>query len=145
MKELVRPYSTDQKYISMLSKIAEAVQPVRSAKIASALVFKDDVISFGFNHMKSHPFQRKYARNDDAIFWHAENATIFNASKKIDKSDFKKATLYVARVKRFDSFKPGFVQGLACPCEGCTKAIDDFKVGRVVYTNENQGISELLR
>lgn len=136
-----RPCSGDTFYISMLSKLAEAVPPVRSAKIASALVYKDEVVSFGINQMKSHPFQRKYARNQDAIFWHAENMAIFGASKTMDKSDFRKSTLYVARVKRFDSFKEGFVQGLACPCEGCRQAIDEYNIGKVIYTQEGEGVA----
>lgn len=144
MLENYRPPSGNSKddyYINLLTKIAEAVPPVRSAKLASAIVLKDEIVAFGFNQMKSHPFQRKYARNADAIYWHSENMAIFNASKKIEKSDFRKATLYVARVKRFNSFRQGFVQGLACPCEGCQQSIKDFAVRRVVYTKDSEGIA----
>jgi deoxycytidylate deaminase len=133
--------SKDNYYINLLTKIAEAVPPVRSAKLASAIVLKDEIVSFGFNQMKSHPFQLRYAKNTEAIYWHSENMAIFNASKKIDKADFRKATLYIARVKKPSAHNPNFIHGLACPCDGCKTAIDDFKIKRVVYTKDFEGIS----
>ena len=39
------------KYIDMLSKLAMAVEPVRQARIAACLVYKNEIISFGINQM----------------------------------------------------------------------------------------------
>ena len=137
--DLTHPCSgKDMKILALLSKIAEAVPPIRSARIAAALVIKNDIISFGINQMKTHPFQARYSRNDQAIYVHAENAAIMRALKKVDVEDLKKATLYVARVK-----KPNNMWGMACPCEGCQKAIDKFGIKKVVYTEDTQGYSVL--
>ena len=38
-------------------KLAQAVEPVRGARIAAAVVHRGKIISYGFNHKKSHPFQ----------------------------------------------------------------------------------------
>lgn len=129
-------HNQNMKILNILTKIAEAVPPVRSARLASAIVLKGDIVSFGVNQLKTHPFQAKYAKNDQALYIHSENAAIIRALKKIDKDDLKKSTLYVARVKN-----PGNVWGLACPCEGCMRAIDQFKIKTVVYTNNEEGYS----
>ena len=128
----------DLKVLTLLSKMAEAVPPIRSARIAAAIVIKNDIVSFGINQMKTHPFQAKYARNDQAVYIHAENAAIMRALKKVDKEELRNATLYVARVK-----KPNNMWGMACPCEGCQKAIDKFGIKKVVYTENNQEYSVL--
>jgi deoxycytidylate deaminase len=129
-------HNQNVKILNILTKIAEAVPPVRSARLASAIVLKGDIISFGVNQLKTHPFQAKHAKNDQALYMHSENAAIIRALKKIDKDDLKRSTLYVARVKN-----PGNIWGLACPCEGCMKAIERFDIKTVVYTNDNQGYS----
>ncbi|MFM7851590.1 MAG: hypothetical protein ACKO96_06630, partial [Flammeovirgaceae bacterium] len=51
------------KYIEMLSKIAVAIEPVRKARIAACLVYRNEIISFGINQMKTHPFQAQFSKN----------------------------------------------------------------------------------
>lgn len=137
--ELDRPRGgKDMKYISLLTKIAEAVPPVRSARLAAALVHKNEIIAFGVNKMKTHPFQKQYGKNPQAIFLHAENDCLLRAMKKVGREGIRGATLYVARVKN-----PGNVFGNACPCEGCRDAIETHDLGRVVYTTDAGGISVL--
>ncbi len=53
-------------------KLAQSVEPVRGARIAAAVIRKGKVVSFGYNHKKSHPFQAKFCKNKDAVFFHAE-------------------------------------------------------------------------
>lgn len=132
----VRPHSgnKDIKILKLLSKMAEDVVPVRSARIASAIVIKGDIISFGINQMKTHPFQAKFSRNNQALYMHSENEAVWKALKRVSKEDLTNSTLYVCRRKRIESNKPGFAFGLACPCEGCMKTISTFKIPRVVYT-----------
>lgn len=125
-------HNQNVKILNLLTKMAEAVPPVRSARLASAVVLKGDIVSFGVNQLKTHPFQAKYSKNSQALYMHSENAAILRALKKIGEDELKNSILYVARVKN-----PGNVWGLACPCEGCMKAIDKFKIKNVVYTNEN--------
>lgn len=107
-------------------------------KLASAIVLKRDIISVGINTMRSHPVQKKYGKNDQAIFLHAEINAIVNSLNHIDKNDLRKADLYVYRVKK-DVSNPKhykWIDGMSCPCEGCMSAIDAFKIRRVVHTTE---------
>ena len=71
------------KYLSVLEKMAEAV-PAAShrglrARLAACVVYKRDIVSFGINQLKSHPFQAKFSKNEDSIFLHAETDAIKNA------------------------------------------------------------------
>lgn len=115
--------------------------------IASALVHRNRIISYGVNKMKTHPYQRKYGRNADAIFWHAETSAIFNADKRVGFDKFKNSVLYIARVKYDSCEKNNFISGLAMPCVGCMKCIKDYGIGAVIYTidhiedtKENYGV-----
>ena len=101
--------------------------------IAAALVYKSKIVSYGVNQMKTHPYQSKYARNEDAIFWHAETSAIYTAEKlRFDR--FEQATLYIARMKYDSSEKKNFISGLSAPCEGCFRCIKDYKIKKVIYT-----------
>ena len=92
---------TDSYYIELLKQLAESIDPVRFRfRVAACLVYKGKIISFGTGHLKSHPFQKRWASNEDSIFWHAEVETIYRASKVIELKDFEKSTLYVVRVKK---------------------------------------------
>jgi deoxycytidylate deaminase len=107
-------------------------------KLAAALVIKRDIISVGVNVMRSHPVQKKYGKNDESIFLHAEINAIVNSLNHVDKDDLRKADLYVYRVKKdmHDPKRAHWVDGMSCPCEGCMSAIDAFKIKRVVYSTD---------
>lgn len=112
-------------------------------KLAAALTLKRDVISIGFNEMRSHPLQKQFGKNEESIFLHAEISSIVNALNHIDKSDLKKSTLYIHRVKKLSKFDSEWVDGMACPCEGCQSAIYSFGIPRVIYsTNINDEYTE---
>jgi deoxycytidylate deaminase len=126
------------KYISILSKMAIAVEPVRQARIAACLVYRNEIISFGINQMKTHPFQAQFGKNKDSIFLHAETDCIKNALREIDVDELSRCTLYVCRMKYESHEKKKFVYGLAKPCPGCERAIATFNIKNVFYsTNEN--------
>lgn len=118
----------DNKYISFLTDVTKQVVPVGNARMAAMLVMKNYPISLGTNQRKSHPFQTKYRRNCESIFLHAEIDAIYKALKIHSKEELKKSTLYVCRTTR-DGLK-----ALAKPCEGCQKAIEEYGISRVVYT-----------
>ena len=106
------------------------------AQLASCVTYKGKIISFGLNRLKSHPFQKMYGKNKDALFLHAEIDAIYRATKRLSTQELTKSTLYVARVKRASSVHKGFVSGLARPCIGCARCIAAFGLKRVVYTTE---------
>lgn len=111
-----------------------------NSRIVAAMVVKNELIAIGDNSGKSHPFQDKFKKRDGCIYLHAEVNTIHKSLKRIyshntipntGSSILKKATLYVCRTKRDNSW------GLAKPCSGCQRAILEFGVGRVVYSTGN--------
>lgn len=124
------------KHINTLSQIAINVEPVAQARIAAGIVYKNTLISTGVNKSKTHPFQKKYGKNKDAIYLHAETDVIKNVINKITLDKLSKCVLYICRVK-IENGK--FVFGLAKPCDGCIKAISTFNISKVYYTLDNEG------
>ena len=106
------------------------------AKLAAAVCIKNRIISLGTNQLKTHPFQKAYAKNSEAIFLHAEINAIRNSLNHLSPEDLKQATLYVYRVKRPEEKSINWVNGMAKPCTGCMGAIVEFGFKRVVYTTD---------
>ena len=133
------------KYINILSKMAaDIVNPVAgNARLSSCIVYKNDIVSFGVNEMKSHPFQAKYGKNFNSVYLHAETSAIKNALKYLTQTELSKATLYICRVKFHDPSKNKMIFGLSKPCSGCFRCINTFNIRKVIYTLDNEGCSML--
>ena len=112
------------------------------AKLAACLTIRDTPIAWGFNAMKSHPFQAQYGKNDQSIYWHAETNCLFNALKRYRVEELKAATLYVVRAKKADDRKT-WIRGLAQPCPGCMRAITEHGINKVVFTTDSGAIAKL--
>jgi tRNA(Arg) A34 adenosine deaminase TadA len=122
------------KILNLLAKMAITVTPVANARFASAIVYKNDVVSFGTNAHKSHPFQARFGKNQDSIYLHSEINAIYNALKQTTTEILSKSTLYICRVKYESEFKENFIFGLSKPCLGCSRAISEFKIKNVIYS-----------
>lgn len=133
------------KYLNMLSKVAADIpQPVGgNARLSACIVYKGDIVSFGINEKKSHPFQAKYGKNADSVFLHAETSAIKNALKYITQEDLEKSTLYVCRVKYMDYTKKQMIFGLSKPCPGCFRCINTFNIRQVVFSLDGNDYSVL--
>ena len=136
------------KVMETLAKIAEDLDKNinrSGARLASAIIYKNQIISYGVNQNKSHPFHSQFSESDDAIYLHAETDAIKNALKRIPESELEKASLYVCRVK-YDSNGRGkkITWGLAKPCIGCQRAIATFGIRDVIYSNEGIGNFQAL-
>ena len=118
-------------------KLAQSVEPVRGARIAAAVVRRGKVISYGYNHKKSHPFQTRFCKNRHAVFFHAEVHAIKNALKSVDVEDLSKCELYIVRAKR-DKANRKWITGMSKPCSGCQKCIDLFDLKSVYYSIEGE-------
>ena len=118
-------------------KRAQAVEPVSGARIAASVIRKGKVVSYGYNHKKSHPFQAKFCKNKDAVFFHAEVHAIKNALQIIDVDDLSKCELYIVRAKR-DKNNKKWITGLSKPCSGCQKCIDVFELKNIYYSEEKE-------
>lgn len=104
------------------------------ARLSAAIVYKGKVISTGVNSLKSHPFQKKWSRNSESIFLHAETSAIHQALRCIsDDTILQDCDLYVLRMKK-DGPDFTFRYGLARPCSGCQRCIAEFGIKNVFYT-----------
>jgi len=133
----------DMEVMNILSKMAKASEPFAKVRLAAGLVYKNDIIAIGTNRNKSHPFQKKYASNSEAIFLHAETDAIYNAIKKYNVDVLSKSTMYVCRIKWKDEKKNQLIFGLAKPCVGCQRAIATFNIKHVCYSLDEEGIDYL--
>jgi cytidine deaminase len=130
---------------SILAKMAEDVDhPVQNNfRLAAAIVMRGEILAFGLNSKRTHPFQAKYAKNSFATCWHAETRAIFNATKRGDNVDFSRTTLFVVRRKRVRP-RSAYVFGDAFPCAGCLRCMRDFKISRLVCSTEGGIVRSIL-
>jgi len=135
------PADKHARHLNVLSRLAVSIPyPVKTnARLAACVVYKNDIVSFGINEMKSHPFQAKWGTNKEAIFLHAEVSAIKNALKQISLKEFEKSTLYVCRVRYEDWTKQKIVFGLSRPCDGCIRCISTFNLRSVYYSLDDSG------
>lgn len=110
--------------------IARDTVPFANAKIGAVLLHHNTVVAVANNNNpKTHPLARRYGKNRNALYPHAEIAVLRNAQKRGFKN-WRSATLLIARVLR-----DGTV-AMSKPCEGCSIAIRNFNIGKVYYTDE---------
>lgn len=125
----------DQKYMALARRLA--INNPMKMKLAACLVIRNEVISVGYNSDKSHPMQKRFGKNSESIFKHAEVDAIVGALKHIDEDLLKRSTLYVFRVKRKNKGDLTWVDGLAEPCPGCKRAIEHFGIKKVLYSTDS--------
>jgi deoxycytidylate deaminase len=125
-----------EKILSDCYGLACFSQQCGNARVCAAVVDKTTVVSFGFNKMKTSPWAARFSKAPEAIFVHAELAALKAALAKTDPAGM---SLYIARAKYTDETKTAFTRGLAMPCEGCRKAIQEFKIKEVYYTLDETG------
>lgn len=135
--------SKHQKFIDFAYRLAKATEPVAGARVASCIVYKGDIISFGTNSQKTHPFQARFSKNPQSICLHAEISAIKNSLYRLTLDELSRSTIYIARAKFPRPNAKFFIQGLAEPCEGCKMAISEFNIKKVIYTMNNSGFGEL--
>ena len=100
-------------------------KPVARAKVAALVVKGHRLATVGLNQAKTHPIAKRFGRNPDACFLHAEVDALYKGSRITDLRD---CDLYVARTWKNGQW------AMSKPCEGCRRAIKFFGVGRVFYT-----------
>lgn len=139
----VRKENRDARFINLLSKVASDIVWEQQARLAACIVHKNEIVAFGVNESKTHPFQAKFGKNDSSIFLHAETSAIKNALKVLDDDQMSKSTLYVCRVKFADLKRKKLIFGLAKPCDGCVRCIHTFGIQKVIYSLDKEGFAML--
>lgn len=127
----------NQRILNVLFDAARTHEPAANARLAAGVLYKNNMISIGINQLKSHPFQKKWGKNKDSIYLHAEIHAIFNSLRIVEPDFLKKCSLWICRVKANDSF------GLAKPCEGCMKAINAFGIKNIYYTTNEEHVESI--
>lgn len=137
--------SRDEKYMTFTRRMAiQNKNSQQKVKLAASLVFQNEIVSVGYNSLKTHPMQKRFSKNIEAIFKHAEVDCIVNALRHVDPTDLERATLYVYRVKKLTKDHNYWSDGYSEPCSGCKQAIHHFKIKKVVYsTDEDYAYEEL--
>jgi tRNA(Arg) A34 adenosine deaminase TadA len=123
--------------IQLLIRAALDNAPDEGSKHAAAIVYKNEIISIGWNEYKTHPFQVEFSKKEEKYFLHAEVSAIRKSLNHISTEELKKSTLYVARVMKNGGW------GFSCPCDGCKMAITAFDIKHVIYTNSASTYSRL--
>ena len=132
----------DHKILKTLLHMAQDVAPVANARLAAAIAVRGDIVSFGNNSLRSHPFANRFGKNEHSQFWHAETHAIFNALKRHNVDILERATRYVVRVKRPHETSKEWIVGTSKPCKGCCRCIMEFGIPRVVYGTESEFVCE---
>lgn len=129
--EFVEYFDIKNKVQESLYKICKDLAPIRRFQLAAAIVNSrtGDLISYGFAHKKTHPFQARFQEDPRAIYWHAENHAIFNALKL--RADLTKCDLIVMRTNAVEDSS----LRLAKPCSGCEECLIFHGINKVFYSN----------
>jgi len=103
--------------------LARANPVIGLPRHAATIFDRRRMVSYGFTPRRTPPLAAKYSKNGMAICLHAEVAALANARQSVEG-----LTMYVARVMKDGS------TALAKPCLGCARAIVEFGLGDVMWT-----------
>ena len=117
-----------------LDQMARAIEPVSHSRHVAAITYRNDVLAFGINQKRSHPFQKRFGKTEDSIFLHAETDALQTVIRKHGAEILAKCDIYVLRMKYINSYKTEMVRGSSKPCIGCARALATFKIKNVYYT-----------
>ena len=121
----------NERIFDVLSDVAKDIDAVSKARVVACVVYKNKIVSIGMSQYKTHPFQNEFKKNDHAIFLHAEVDAINKAKKRLTNAEMAKSSIYICRVKKFNT-----QFGIAKPCSGCEACINAHGIKKVYYTND---------
>jgi len=124
----------DFSIMKFLGDHATTIEKVGGARIAAMIHIKGSDSYVGVNSSKTDPLQARFGKNKHAINLHAEIHSIKIALRSMHVDDLSKATLYICRAKHINSRDNTWMWGLASPCSGCRRAIEEFNINRIVYS-----------
>lgn len=123
-----------KRVIDILTKMAEANPS--NFKLACAITWRKSILAFGMNSYKTDPFQAKFANKESKIYKHAEIDAIKRVKNRYGEDIFPECTLYIIRLRKPHKKSKEYIRGMARPCSGCMKAIQKYKIKKVVYTTD---------
>lgn len=91
----------------------------------------------GTNNGKTHPLQKRFATRPDIIKRHAELDLLVKATQGGHLNLLRSATVHVYRKRKNDTI------AMAKPCLGCQRALSQFEVKHVTYTDDKGEVQRL--
>ena len=109
--------------------------------LGCVIVYKNRVVSTGYNSTKTHSVQKKYNRKyrhfreegkpfHDSL--HAEMSALLSLAHSGEKIDFSKVKIYIYRI----AVGLPLHMGLSRPCPACRHALLDAGIHHVYYTTD---------
>lgn len=114
--------------IEKLKDICVESEFVGKSRHASAIVYKNTILSTGKNKLKSHPKMKEFQDNPERIFLHAEMDAIVKCINRYGLEILKKSDLYVVRLGRKGQLLN------SKPCDGCESAINFYGLKNVYHS-----------
>jgi deoxycytidylate deaminase len=112
------------------SKLLKRNPGIRNFNIGAAIIYKKRIISYGFNSICTHPFQKRMGKavgNENKQHLHAETDAVLSAKSK--SVDFSQCSIVVVRVLRNGTL------AMAKPCDSCQHMlVDMYGFKTVIYT-----------
>jgi len=118
-----------------LAKNASTFSDFERIKIGSILVYKNKIISVGWNMKKSHPYQkilnkyRSYDEERNKNYLHSEISCLLNA--KDLNINWNKVSIFIYREDKNGNL------AICKPCSSCVKALNEKGIKKVFYTDKN--------
>ena len=97
-------------------------------KMGAVIVKRKRVLGEGQNSRKTHPLQRRFSNHDLKTAIHAEIAAIVDALRNHEIEELRGSEIFVARIMKNGS------TGKAKPCTSCQKALDEYGISAVYWT-----------
>lgn len=124
------------------AKNMAAMADFHKSPTGCVIVYKNKVISTGFNSSKTHPIQRKY--NDERFVSngtpHCMHAEVYALCSLINNTEinWSKVSVYTYREHKNRE------KAMARPCKSCMKLIKDLGIINIYYTTEGGYAHEVL-
>jgi len=116
---------------TVLSDVGCDQPKVGAARVVAAVVYRRSIVSIATNSLRGDPWQARYG--DETHTTHAEILAIKRATAHLRVRKLPGYDLLVCRLcAQVNGDIIGW--GLAKPCAGCQRAVDDFELNRVYYT-----------
>jgi tRNA(Arg) A34 adenosine deaminase TadA len=135
--------SKHDRIFDILEIEARDVMPVGRSRHASAIVYRNEILGIGINSKRSHPFQKRFCRHEDAIYLHSETDALQRVIRTHGIDILSKCAIYVCRMKYIDGQKDEMIRGMSKPCKGCTRALSTFGISKVYFTCGEEGYDRL--
>ena len=117
------------------AKAASKLSDFRRIHIGCVVVYKNRVISVGWNTTKGNPLQQKrnekyrFGKDDkDNGCLHAEMLAILHSRPYLKNLDMSKVSIYVYRESRFGEIR------MSKPCSACDSYIRELGIKHIYYT-----------